>query len=61
MFMMMMMMMMMHGLANFKCFEYSRGHLQGGDNNNTTWVNTTRYCKYSLVLLMMGENIARNM
>jgi len=24
------------------------------------WVNTTRYCKYSLVLLMMGENIARN-
>jgi hypothetical protein len=26
-----------------------------------TWVNTTRYCKYSQVLLMMGENIARNM
>jgi len=26
-----------------------------------TWVNTTRYCKYSKVLLMMGENIARNM
>jgi len=25
-----------------------------------TWVNTTRYCKYSHVLLMMGENIARN-
>jgi hypothetical protein len=25
-----------------------------------TWVNTTRYCKYSQVLLMMGENIARN-
>jgi len=24
-------------------------------------VNTTRYCKYSHVLLMMGENIARNM
>jgi len=24
-------------------------------------VNTTRYCKYSQVLLMMGENIARNM
>ena len=23
-----------------------------------TWVNTTRYCKYSQVLLMMGENIA---
>jgi len=22
-----------------------------------TWVNTTRYCKYSQVLLMMGENI----
>jgi hypothetical protein len=26
-----------------------------------TWVNTTRYYKYSQVLLMMGENIARNM
>jgi len=26
-----------------------------------TWVNTTRYCKYSHVLLMTGENIARNM
>ena len=26
-----------------------------------TWVNTTRYCKYSQMLLMMGENIARNM
>jgi hypothetical protein len=24
-------------------------------------VNTTRYCKYSKMLLMMGENIARNM
>jgi hypothetical protein len=23
-----------------------------------TWVNTTRYCKYSQVFLMMGENIA---
>jgi len=26
-----------------------------------TWVNTTRYCKYSQVFLAMGENIARNM
>jgi len=26
-----------------------------------TWVNTTRYCKYSQVLLMMDENIVRNM
>ena len=26
-----------------------------------TWVNTTRYCKYSQVLLVMGEDIARNM
>jgi len=27
-----------------------------------TWVNTNnKYCKYSQVLLMMGENIARNM
>jgi hypothetical protein len=25
-----------------------------------TWVNNTRYCKYSQVLLMMGDNIARN-
>jgi hypothetical protein len=25
-----------------------------------TWVNITRYCKYSQVVLMMGENIARN-
>jgi len=25
-----------------------------------TWVNATRYCKYSQVLLTMGENIARN-
>jgi hypothetical protein len=26
-----------------------------------SWLNTTRYCKYSQVLLMMGENIARFM
>jgi len=26
-----------------------------------TWVNTTRYCKYSQVLLMMGENINTSM
>jgi len=26
-----------------------------------TWVNNTRYCKYSQLLLMMGENIAQNM
>ena len=25
------------------------------------WVNNSRYCNYSQVLLMMGENIARNM
>jgi hypothetical protein len=25
-----------------------------------TWVNITRYCNYRQVLLMMGENIARN-
>ena len=25
-----------------------------------TWVNSTRYCKYSQVLLMIVENIARN-
>jgi len=28
---------------------------------SVTWVNTTRYSKYSQVLLMMGQNIARNM
>jgi len=26
-----------------------------------TWVNINNYCKYSQVLLIMGENIARNM
>jgi len=26
-----------------------------------TWVDTTIYCKYSKVLLMMGKNIAWNM
>jgi hypothetical protein len=26
-----------------------------------TSLNTTRYCKYSQVLLLMGENIAQNM
>jgi hypothetical protein len=26
-----------------------------------TWVNTTGYCKYSQVLLMMDKNTARNM
>ena len=26
-----------------------------------TWVNTTRYCKYSQVFLMMGKNVARNL
>jgi hypothetical protein len=25
------------------------------------WVNTTRYCKYSKVLLLVGVNVARNM
>jgi hypothetical protein len=29
--------------------------------NCAAWVNTSRYCKYSQVLLMMGKNIARNM
>jgi len=32
-----------------------------GHQPAATWVNTTRYCKYSQVLLMMGENIDRNM
>jgi hypothetical protein len=29
-----------------------------GHRPAATWVNTTRYCKYSQVLLMMGENSA---
>jgi hypothetical protein len=32
-----------------------------GHQPAATWVNTTRYCKYSQVLLMMDENIVRNM
>jgi hypothetical protein len=35
--------------------------LEQGEQPAATWVNTTRYCKYSQVFLMMGENIARNM
>jgi len=31
-----------------------------GHQPAASWVNTTGYCKYSQVLLMMGENIARN-
>ena len=36
-------------------------HVPAGCQPAATWVNTNRYCKYSQVLLMMGENIARNM
>jgi hypothetical protein len=32
-----------------------------GHQPAATWVNTTIYCKYSQVLLMTGEDIARNM
>jgi hypothetical protein len=32
-----------------------------GRQSAAAWVNTTRYCKYSQMLLMMGENIAQNM
>jgi hypothetical protein len=42
-----------HGWTKY--IEYSR------HQPAATWVNTTRYCKYSQVLLMMCENIARNM
>ena len=31
-----------------------------GHQPAATWVNTTRYCKYSQLLLMMGEHIAQN-
>jgi hypothetical protein len=32
-----------------------------GHQPAATWVNTTRYSKYSQVLLMMDENFAQNM
>jgi hypothetical protein len=35
--------------------------LDSGHQPAATWVDTTRYSKYSQVLLMMGENIAQNM
>jgi hypothetical protein len=34
---------------------------ESGHEPATTWVNTTRYCKYNQMLLMMVENIALNM
>ena len=40
---------------------YEHAGVPTGHQLAATWVNTTRYCKYSQVLLMMGENIARNM
>jgi hypothetical protein len=39
----------------------SRPVSRTGDQPTATWVNPTRYCKYRQVLLMIGENIARNM
>jgi hypothetical protein len=49
-------------------FTHHQEHLTGftvsthpRDQLAATLVNTTRYCKYSQVLLMMGENIAQNM
>jgi hypothetical protein len=35
--------------------------VSGSVHPSCCWVNTTRYCKYSQVLLMMEENIARNL
>jgi len=35
--------------------------LVSGHQPAATWVNTTRYCKYSQALLMMGEKFARKM
>ena len=32
-----------------------------GQQQAATWMNTTRHCKNSQVLLMMGQNIAQNM
>jgi len=41
--------------------QYLVVFMQVADQSAAPWVNTNRYCKYSQVLLMMGENIARNM
>jgi hypothetical protein len=41
--------------------QYLLVFTQGAAGWSETWMNTTRYCKYSEVFLMMGENIARNM
>jgi hypothetical protein len=41
--------------------QHSSVSTHSGHQPAATWVNTTRYCKYSQVLLMMGENIARNL
>jgi hypothetical protein len=35
--------------------------VHSGHQPAATWLNTARYCKYSQVLLMMGENIVQNM
>ena len=50
-------------VSNFNQFTLPLKHVK---HNTTNYkfviaVNTTRYCKYSQVLQMMGENIARNM
>jgi len=44
-----------HHQENLTVFSVSSRHQPAA-----TWVNTNRYCKYSQVLLMIGENIARN-
>jgi len=41
--------------------EHSSFSTHSRHQPTATWVNTTGYCKYSNALLMMGENIARNM
>jgi hypothetical protein len=43
-------------LMSLTCFSTHPRHQPAA-----IWVNITSYCKYSQVLLMMGENIARNM
>jgi len=46
----------------YSIWQYSSYiHLTNDTSPAATSVNITRYCKYSQMLLMMGENIARNM
>jgi len=53
----------MHGTANVKFTPVILLAVSTHPRHQpaATWVNTTKSCKYSQVLLMMSENVARNM